>query len=222
MNTINYFELFGLKSPYTRFKEKDNLVEKIRGWTGTHPFLTEIVEKVRPTTIIEVGSYTGQSAITMAKAAQKINLETKILCVDTWLGSPEHWRNDKCNDLALFQYFENGTSVMYDQFIVNMILNGVDNIVVPIPNTSKNAFHILQWKNVKANLIYIDASHEKTEVCDDIILYSKLLEPGGFLFGDDYRSWKDVREGAHEASEKLGGTLTVHYDHFWSISLPNT
>ena len=219
MNTIDYFELFGLKSPYTRFKGKDGLTEKIRGWTGTHPFLTEIIEQVKPTTIIEIGSYTGQSAITMAKATKRLNLGTKIICIDTWLGSPEHWRNDKCNDLALFEYFENGTSVMYDQFIINMILNEVDDIVVPIPNTSKNAFHILQWKSVTADLIYVDGSHDRQDVYDDIISYSQLLNADGFLFGDDYRSWKSVREGAHEAAEKLNGTLTVHQDHFWSISL---
>ena len=135
MNTINYFELFGIKSPYTRFKERSDLIENIRGWTGTHPFLTEVVEKVKPSTIIEIGSYTGQSTITMAKAIKKLELGSKIICIDTWLGSPEHWRNDKCNEMEHFNYFESGISVMYDQFIVNMIINDVDDVVVPIPNT---------------------------------------------------------------------------------------
>jgi len=219
MKTTNYYELFGLKSPYTRFYGKTDLTEKIRGWTGTHPFLTEIVETFRPQTIIEVGSYMGQSAITMAKATQRLELGTKILCIDTWLGSPEHWRNDKCNDLALFDSFEHGTSVMFDQFCVNMVVNKVDDIVVPIPNTSKNAHHILKWKGVTADLIYVDASHELEDVVNDIILYSELVNRGGVLFGDDYRSWLDVRYGAHFAARKLGKELNVHHDHFWSITL---
>jgi hypothetical protein len=220
MDTTNYFELFGLKSPYDRFKNKPDLVEVMRGWTGTHPFLSEIVEKVSPSTIIELGSYLGQSAITMANATKKLGITSKIICVDTWLGSAEHWRNDKCNDLKYFQHFENGTSVMYDQFVINMIVNKVDDIIVPIPNTTRQAFDILQWKNISADLIYVDASHEMMDVYDDIMMYSKLLRKGGFLFGDDYRSWEAVRKGAHMAEEKLGGKLKVYHNHFWAISLP--
>lgn len=216
-DTTNYFELFGLKSPYRRFKGNPNLKEIMRGWTGTNPFLTEIVEKTKPSTIIEIGSYLGQSAITMAKAIQNLKLTSKILCIDTWLGSPEHWRNDKCNDLKYFEYFENGTSVLFDQFVINMIINEVDNIVVPIPNTSKNAFYILQWKNVTADLIYIDGSHETQDVFEDIVLYSQILKPGGTLFGDDW-TWKSVRSGVEMASLKLNGEIETHHNQFWKIT----
>lgn len=219
MNTTNYYELFGLKSPYSRFAWRDDLSEVVRGWTGTHPFLTTIVEQVKPSTIIEIGSYLGQSAITMAKATQRLNLGAKILCIDTWLGSPEHWRNDRCNDLRYFKYFGEGISSMYDQFVINMIVNKVDEVVVPIPNTSKNAFAILQWKNVTADLIYVDGSHEKNDVYEDIILYSKLLNKGGHLFGDDYTSWPGVGEGSNLAAEKLGGKIEVYDNNFWVITL---
>jgi hypothetical protein len=220
MNTTDYFDLLGLKSPYTRFEGRTDLTEKVQGWTGTHKFLTEIVEKVRPSTIIEIGSYLGQSAITMAKATKTFELGTKMLCIDTWLGSPEHWRSDKCRCLRDFDYFAHGISTMYDQFVVNMILNKVDDMVVPLPNTSKNMHDVLKWKGVTADLIYVDGSHDKDDVCEDVILYAQLLNKGGFLFGDDYRSWEGVRLGAHAACEQLGGKLEVHHNHFWSIALP--
>ena len=219
MNTNDYFRLFGIKSPYERFRGRSDLKERIRGWTGTHQFLTEIVEKVKPITIIEVGSYLGQSAITMAKEVKRLNLPTTLICVDTWLGSSEHWLNDKCNYLVDFDYFADGISAMYDQFVINMIVNGVDDMVVPIPNTSRNAHHILKWKGVKSDLIYVDASHSKKDVYDDTILYYDLLSPGGVIFGDDYQ-WTEVKEGSHDAAVTVKNNLTVHYDRFWSIRIP--
>lgn len=216
---INYYELFGIKDPYKRFKEKDNLKENVQGWTGTHGFFKEIIEKVKPSIIIEIGSYLGQSAITMANALKDFSLDSNIFCVDTWLGSPEHWRSDKCNCMSLFNYFENGISGMYDQFLINMIVNKVDSIVIPIPNTSINAFDIFQWKNIKADLIYVDGSHEMMDVVNDIEKYSKLISDKGFLFGDDYRSWEGVRNGVHFAAYRLNAKIEVYYDNFWSIKL---
>src|ERR1035437_5216555 len=106
--TTDYFQLFNLKSPYTRFKDGRTLTSYIRGWTGEFLFLTQIVEKVEPQIIIEDGSFLGQSAITMAKPCKNQGLQTTIFCVDTWLGSPEHWRNDQCNMMeSCFHNFEN-------------------------------------------------------------------------------------------------------------------
>ncbi len=216
---INYYDVFGIKNPYLRFKNRSDLKEFIHGWTGTHCFFREIIEKVKPSLIIEIGSFLGQSTITMANALKDFKLNSKIICVDTWLGSSEHWRSDKCNLMSLFNYFENGISAMYDQFIINMIINKVDDIVIPIPNTSSNAFDIFKWKNIKADLIYIDGSHDMLDVISDIERYSKILSPTGFLFGDDYVSWEGVRNGVNFSAYKLNGSLTIHHNNFWSINL---
>ena len=55
----------------------------------------------KPNLVIEVGSFLGYSAIKMAKEIKKLNLDTKIICVDTWLGSPEHYINLKHHYLFL-------------------------------------------------------------------------------------------------------------------------
>ena len=214
-NNIDYYKLLGIKSPYTRFKDNPDLKEVMFGWTGNDPVLSQIIEEKKPTTIIEVGSFLGQSAITMAKACKNCNLNTKILCVDTWLGSPEHWREDQCNLLKLYNYFESGISMMYDQFIINMMVNKIDDIIIPIPNTSKNVFYILQSKNIKVDMVYIDGSHDTDDVYNDIILYYKLLNKGGYIFGDDY-PWDSVKAGVHLAIEKIGGKLELR-NTFWGI-----
>ena len=214
----NYFELLGLRSPYLRYKDCANLIEKTDGWTGNHVFFTEIITKYMPNSIIEVGSYMGQSTITMGKQIKTLNLDSSIICIDTWLGSPEHWRSDMCNRLHLYDFFENGISKMYDQFIINIVLNKLDNIVFPIPNTSKNAFDILKWKNITADLIYIDGSHEELDVYNDIVNYSQLLNSGGKLIGDDYTSWESVKLGVNSAASRLKMKLTIHHNYFWELS----
>jgi hypothetical protein len=53
----------------------------------------DIIEVFRPGTIVEVGSWYGASAIGFLQMAEKIGAKPQIICVDTWLGSIEHWLN---------------------------------------------------------------------------------------------------------------------------------
>ena len=39
---------------------------------------------------------------------------------------------------------------------------------------------------MRAELIYIDASHDEYHVYGDLVHYWQLLRPGGIMFGDDY------------------------------------
>lgn len=132
-----------------------------------------------------MGTFLGWSAITMSKICKKHNLSTKILCVDTWLGSIEHWRKDLCNSLHQYDYFSNGTSIMYDQFCKNVISHELQDYIIGLPNTTKNIHKFLSFMNISADLIYVDASHEYDDVVEDLTLYYELLKPNGYIFGDD-------------------------------------
>ena len=62
---------------------------ELTGWGGESPAFAELVRQVRPRLILEVGTWKGASAVSMAKAATSEGLPTKILCIDTWLGALE-------------------------------------------------------------------------------------------------------------------------------------
>lgn len=217
---MNYYELFGLKNPYLRFKSDSTVISNVYGWTGDHHFLSEIVLRQKPKLIIEVGSFLGQSAINMGKALKSLKIDAHIICIDTWLGSPEHWRTDKCNNLKLFNYFGTGISSLYDQFVKNVMLEELDDVIVPMPNTSAHIFEILKWKEIKADLIYIDGSHEESDVYKDIEMYSQLLSPNGILFGDDYSSWPAVKRAADKYVSVHNLKVRVNYNNFWEL-IPN-
>jgi cephalosporin hydroxylase len=203
MNDTITFEFFGLKSPYTRF-DKNSIPKysEIKNWQ--YPDSVMIFEKFisnyKPKLIIEIGTFLGWSAITMGSICKKYNLDTKILCVDTWLGSVEHWRVDLCNELKQYDFFQNGTSIMFDNFCKNVISHELENYIIPIPNTSNIAYQIFNHYNIKAELIYIDGDHSYEGVLNDLKLYFNILNSGGIIFGDDV-CWEDVNKASLDFSK---------------------
>lgn len=176
----------------TKFKP---LKADVQGWNSEHGIFKELIARVNPKVIIEVGTWKGASAIAMAKLS-----DAKIYCVDTWLGSVEFWAHladTKERDLML----KNGYPTIYNQFLSNVIHAGLQDRIIPVPNTSQNAAKILEYHNIKADLIYIDASHEYEDVKADIENYGKLLNLGGVMFGDDF-SWPGVFRAVSELLPK--------------------
>lgn len=147
-------------------------------------FETEI-ERIKPKVIVEVGSWHGSSAIEMAQILKKLNMTTScIICVDTWLGSPEHWNNN--NSYWNLGEFKNGRPTLYEQFLSNVISAECTECIIPFPQTSLNAYYILKKLEIVPQLVYIDGAHDYQTAYQDICDYYELLDDDGLLIGDDY------------------------------------
>ncbi|MFT3679439.1 MAG: class I SAM-dependent methyltransferase [Ferruginibacter sp.] len=196
------------------------LKEDVQGWHSNHIIFVKLIEKLRPETIIEVGTWKGASAIQMGKACQRLKLNTKIYCVDTWLGATEFWTDLKDTperDLML----KNGYPGIYYQFLSNVKHAGLEEMIIPVPNTSFIGSKILAHMNIKAGLIYIDGSHEYEDVYSDLNCYDNLLADKGVMFGDDY-GWNGVRRAVDDfvSIKKMSGVngqgeFKVVDDNFW-------
>lgn len=198
--------LFRGQSIYENFPYDPSKVD-LQGWGGTHNIFDRSIKKIRPKLIIEVGTWKGQSAITMATTLKNNNIAGEIICVDTWLGSAEHWLAEDSRLL----WFESlnlryGYPSLYMTFINNVIHSGLQNYITPLPLTSEAAYHVLKKYNVKADLVYIDAAHDYQSVKQDISLYWNLVD-NGIMILDDYseNKSKGVVEAACEfvAENKL-------------------
>lgn len=165
------------------------------------------IKVVQPKIIIEVGSWKGSSAICMAKIIQKYNLDTTIICVDTWLGSPEHWL-DKENKLLEWGFhnlnLKYGYPSLYYTFLNNVVLEKCEDVIVPFPGTSENAYQVFRNLNIIADLIYVDAAHEYEPALRDIRSYWQLLSDQGILCGDDYITFPGVTQAVNEFAAHIG------------------
>lgn len=160
----------------------EGFASDIRGWHSDHDFFREIIKEVIPGTIIEVGSWKGASALTMAKLTEPT--ATTIYCVDSWLGGYEmviHDDSEPCDTLKKFGYPQ-----VYFQFLSNLFPSEHSHRIFPIPQTSINGSRLLKAHGIWADLIYIDASHQLEDVYIDLCAYWELLRPGGVMFGDDF------------------------------------
>ena len=163
------------KNPYEDFNE--NLEVDLQGWGTNTSFLNQLIDEIKPTLIIEVGSWKRVSAIDMGKYIRKVKLGCEILCVDTWLGSIEHMN---------YPPVKNGYPQIYFQFLKNVIAHNLCDIIVPFPNTSSIAAQWLYKHNITPNLVYLDGSHNEEDVLYDIEHYYELIDHG-ILCGDDYK-----------------------------------
>jgi predicted O-methyltransferase YrrM len=188
--------------------------DTVFGWNSDNPIFEKLIEQTKPSCIIEVGTWLGASAIHMAKITKKLNLNTKIYCIDTWLGAEEFWTRFKDTperDLRC----KNGYPQVYFDFLSNVVKHEVQDIIIPIPNTSFVGSKILSHLGVRADLIYIDGSHEYEDVKLDIVSYQGLLTPGGIMFGDDIR-WEGVRKAVDET---LKDRVDIIEDNHWVLKV---
>ena len=91
-----------------------------------------------------------------------------------------------------------------------MARNQLRDLIVPFPQTSQNAALILKRQGISANLVHIDAANDYESVLHDARAYWDILEPGGYLLGDDYHeTWPGVVAGADQFAKEAGVKLEV-------------
>ena len=175
-------KLYGKHDPYSKLKK---LPLDLQGWASSDsPVFEKLIDEVKPDLIIEVGTWKGRSAIQMAKYCLKHKKDFEIVCVDTWLGSVEHWAGVDPN--LRNKNFKNGRPNIYEQFLSNVVRSGMEKYITPFPIDSINGALSLHLLKAQADIIYIDAGHEYLSVKCDLYEYSKLVRPGGCILGDDF------------------------------------
>jgi Methyltransferase domain len=193
-------------------------VPDMHGWVnyGFHDALAYITERLaakkRSTNFIEVGSWKGASSNLIAKAFKDHNVQCKnVVCVDTWLGSPEHIIHTLVHggDGFLFERLH-GYPQLYYTFVKNAKHHGNHDVITPLPMPSIQAAEVLAYCGVRADAVYIDAAHEYEPVLADIEAYDKLLTDDGILWGDDFHeTWPGVCRAVREYAERKGLTLVL-------------
>ena len=185
----------------------------MQGWGSNDPVFQMVIAALRPRIIVEVGTWKGASAIHMGQLVRALGLDARIVCVDTWLGSPEHFLGLEASWRESLR-FRNGFPQLYFTFLTNVVQHGMTDLIVPLPATSENAAGILSHKGIRPDLVYIDGTHQYAAVKRDLQMYWQLLSDDGVLLGDDYLAWPGVTQAANEFANENNLLLAGRHGKF--------
>ncbi|CAN1146192.1 hypothetical protein LINPERPRIM_LOCUS6765 [Linum perenne] len=183
--------------------------KKITGWGSHGAVFRNLIEKIRPKVIIEVGTFLGASAVHMANITRQLGLDSLILCIDNFRGWPGFQ-----DDFSFINNI-NGDVLLLHQFMQNAVTSNVSESIVPLPFSTGSALaKMCEW-GVTADLIEIDAGHEFNSAWSDINRAYRLLRPGGIMFGHDYfLKSGGVRRAVDLFAQIYGFTVTPDGQHW--------
>jgi hypothetical protein len=161
-------------------------MQNIPGWfpQTNKDTLEMLIKKHDVQSVIEIGTFVGLSAVWFAERVQK------VITIDPF------------DALTRINYLHGewaeAAKNQWENYLKNTV--GFNNIEV-IKMTSQDAA-AGPLKDVTADLIYIDGSHEYEEVKQDILTYWPKAKK--VLCGDDYTpSWPGVRRAVDELELKM-------------------
>lgn len=163
-----------------------------------------LVEVLKPNLLVEFGSWEGRSALGFVQLAREYGLSTTVICVDTWLGSFEHWANFLPDSEWSFERLRvvDGEPRVLDTFRAAIDHHGAAGQVSIVRAPTEFATNFLRARGVVPDLIYVDADHSYAGVLKDLGLASSLLGPGGVIAGDDW-GWSSVQLAVVRFARKL-------------------
>ena len=142
------------------------LAEDLQGWNSQAPVFVEAIETSQPRVIFDVGVWKGASSIFLAESLRERRLDAVIISIDNFLGSVEHWQFSPESEALIRR--RHGFPVLYEQFISNVIQHGLQDYIVPLPQTADAAAEILRMCGIAADIIHIDAAHDYESVVADV------------------------------------------------------
>ena len=169
--------------------------------------LAAILEKEKVTTVIEIGSWFGQSTIFMAS---HLPVWGKVYAIDSWIGYPK-------------ETYEI-TRYVYERFLSNVIHANLTNRIIPIRMTSLSASRIFaqNYYKKKVDMIYIDGDHSYEAVYSDIKAWRPFIRAGGILCGNTYAKTEEemnqIKQAVNNYCKDKGKTASFE-GYFWRINL---
>ncbi len=156
--------------------------QQVHGWMGGGELDWLYENAVGKRLVIELGSWCGKSSIMLAVADE-------LICVDTWQGDGSDKHNEAIGSgLNPRKEWERNLKPEIDA-------GKVAPYVCDLYSGEDILFELLEGC---ADMVFIDAAHDRDSVATDIRTARRLLKPGGLLCGHDYQF-----EGVNEAVNAL-------------------
>jgi len=147
-------------------------------WFSAHtPTWDTVLPRFNPRKILEIGSFEGRSTCYLIQNFTK-QRTLELHCVDTWQGGVEHG-DVRMSDVE--RRFDNNVAVAQQG-------------IVHLADVRKHKMfsHLALSQLIAAghagsfDVVYVDGSHQATDVLSDAVLSFHLLRQGGLMIFDDY------------------------------------
>lgn len=150
---------------------------EIHGWFDYEDLYRRLVSEIPDGgAFVEVGSWLGRSMGAFSEYAKEARKTIHLHAVDTFQGEP-------ANETHRAMLFAHGGSVE-KAFRANMAALGLNGELSVHPIQSTIAAPLIG--NGRADAVFIDASHERGDVIDDICAWLPVVKSGGILAGHDF------------------------------------
>ena len=172
-----------VETPTPRLKDTE-----ASGAFRTSPLFDDVMEIFSPSVVVEFGSWQGASALAWVLASRRRGLDCKVVCIDTWLGSPEHWA-DALPDSEWSRsnlHVRFGEPQIFDKFCAEVHARDAAQEISPLRATTECATIYLNEAGLKADCVYVDADHSFNGALSDLRRARLILSENGILAADDW------------------------------------
>ncbi|MGX2970739.1 class I SAM-dependent methyltransferase, partial [Ursidibacter sp. B-7004-1] len=152
------------------------------------PSLDIIFDQLKPTRILEIGSFEGRSTLHFMEKMSEYAETIEIYCIDSWEGGLEHKENWNMDTVE--QVFEHNMHLAIQQYPRTTLFKckGYSH--------PKMMELLVEGKKGYFDFVYVDGSHEAPDVLLDALLAHQLVRVGGVIAFDDYlwspKSWNEA------------------------------
>jgi hypothetical protein len=160
-------------------------------WFDFQSIYDEAVASAPPgSSLVEVGSFWGQSAVYLAEAAKLSGKGLKVYCVDLWAMTPAN--NPSLFDLSKTGAVEPPVHARHHNSLFETFAHFVDaSGLSPDPlrilrMASLEAADLLESERGNIHFVFLDGDHNYEYVIRELAAWERLLGPKGWLAGHDY------------------------------------
>jgi predicted O-methyltransferase YrrM len=151
-------------------------------WAGHRVFAYDLIKKVEPDTVVELGTHYGCSLFAFAQSIKDFSLNTELFAIDTWEGDHQagHYGEE------VFESIKNTQNKYYKDIKLKLL---------------RCYFHegLNNFENNSVDILHIDGCHDYENVCEDFKMWlPKVKDDGIILF--------------HDIAERSGYGSAKHWD----------
>jgi len=139
----------------------------ISAWVTHAPFAFWLMDVLRPTSVVELGTHYGYSCFVFAEAAKRLGLDCRIAALDSWLG------DDQAGIYGEDVY----------ESVVSTIEGDYADLVRPIRGYFDESRSLIPDRSV--DLLHIDGRHGYDDVLADFTSWRTAVRDGGVVLFHD-------------------------------------